>query len=1788
MATTTTTAVQRIFAWIVLLLLFNLPLATALEFANVDASAVTDDSAVVQWQTDQPANSFVYYGVDKQNLQSTGDANLVTTHQLPLTNLNADATYFYKVESGGETDDNDGNLYSFTTLQQDTEAPDLDLDMPAVAAGREFMITGTTEAGATVTMKVNSIIQKVTTADSAGVFSSIVLLEGNEDNVIKVEVSDASGNSVFKEWTIFADVTKPTLSLQDFPHYLTERSLELKGTISEESSFEIFVNNRSAAKGTGKEIDARISFTEGKNTLEIVLTDLAGLQTTETFTIDVDSQAPTVRAEIAKGYEYYEGRASSSISGTTKPGAKVYLYVYKPLSYEFKPDFRKAREIITAAENGEFTFEDVDFASSFTDISLEDIAPREIPSGLNDYTIAALRDEASQQQFTYNVILIAEDRSGRTAFWQHAVTVNSCLSTDFAFAVSSVPEFQAPFRLVPQLLDQGRQDIQAVFKLDYQGTGVSKEEQGGAEIEPAFRINTMRIEKACTQSQLDDDKFGLGCKILPRSSQKIENGDRTSVYATWILGSSEELSKREEKFWDDFKKRQIVFPLKITVQYQEREGTGQYSTPKTQTSCVDLGYFVDIPIESKELLPDFLAEDGVKALNKTITLIQDVKPYLEKAYLVAGVSCMGSFAVRLVARWARIFVSKSEPILSKVEEVAGSAGGSSDEEKKEACPKDQNGLYLESTLENWKELIDNNLDHKLPSTIVEALKTEQGTKKITLDEVCPSTASAWKFEAGFDAAYRWTCDRAFCRAVPAGWTETKELAEINSVIVQQQQCAVTGRGVPLMERENCQELIKKNIVNIDPVLEDTGTCWQTVDGTTYRHIQPTDPQEIEDTKQGVFLLTPIGTNLGPLVAASNRLLVYKPQGAESYVVGKDQFCKNVCDDKPGYVYDDAGSVDGKGCYDEKLVGGNPQLFGKITADTKDGRLNEKDKYSAGYTRDCFIKKEDGSRKLIRNLAGEPQFQQCVCTTTTKPIANKLGAREAIAENEAGVGEDWSYQQDRLFVESGGTAGTYYPKIRYYTGRDLSGAFGADYLLDYLSAGNDVHEVNPHTQFIGTWQSVCLSGMLKHLTLLESILQGLRNCLVEAKHTGLQDAGMCKTLFTQHVCGLIYKAIGYLNTQCSPINFDDVDKEGLFGDVGAIVSQGFNAIPAALQSSIDDVQSDYGNAQLNQYFRNGAQGFAQSMCLAAFGYDVPLFSTDFLLDAAYSFPVKTSVVLVPRERELSTYNPALQTAVFNYNIGGVILPGCKVRNYRLSLKCIGPEDRGHPGLDETCNGQGCDCLNREGTGAFEGQREKVLKSGFGLTSGQMFSIPLESPQRVDSHFRYDHVKVELFLDSAESGNADKCFDQGFFDGNKGIFYEPLIDVSPPITLSCSASLVNGEYQCPQLAGTFGFGGASLEEPFVSCWNKKIEQWTECSSPNLFVKGDEIKVRAHVNLDDKGKCLKRTVRGVPGIDPESPPRLLQENSPGLQTVPEVLGIVDEAMFGGAVNTIRKIGGNSECQEPAYTGNPESVTSGTYSFKFIRVTDDTVRLIVPAGAIPLGEYSSDSQNNNYLTSGGANAFTISQINDVEFDIYGFKVKNVLGNVKATDSDNLCTFGVVSGTAAATSSNFQNIFITYELFERDEAGGCNYLTPRVKTTAGKRAIATKTIRIQREETAFQEISGLHDSFNKKNYEQAASLADQIIRQKNGDVTDAVAIYYYIASLIKKGDKEKDVTRYQIQINNLLTLFFTRNLSGQRSADYTPETKQAPEYQKINAYLCEVDRNNNGPYHQDSTMCKP
>ncbi|MFH1276081.1 MAG: hypothetical protein ABIH82_03140, partial [Candidatus Woesearchaeota archaeon] len=954
--------VQRIFILLVIALFVNLPIVSALEISNVRTEDVTDTYATVKWDTDQPANSFLKYGETAESMSRIGDANLLYSHRFLLENLDSEKSYLYSVESNSIVDDNNGELYSFTTLAPDIEAPELLVSLPESVKGNRVDISGRTEPGVEVKLYLNNVLKSTATAifeepvtpetsntpasssspsaevdvavsdlanltpstgsaiftsnifglaaaiqpglEGVFTFSNVPLVEGQ--NNVKVEAVDNSGNMVNFTGVVFADSTGPRLEINELPKLISDKKVKITGNVTEESDVEVFVNNRSAGKEESvTTFEFEIFTDDGENTIRVVATDKAGWESTQAIKISSDSLPPQINFELTSGSEYYEGRADTDIVGETKPGAKVYLYMFRQEISQERLDFSHAIKVIEADENGEFTFSEVSFPPP-PFLNWEDLAPREVPAGLEEILISPLSNLEQDQRQSYKVYLIAEDSLGRTAYAERSVNINSCF-TGNAFDIMPIVEFQAPFKLNPGLMEEGRETIQAVFNISYRGASVGFTDPNTGREQKSYEIvGTPHFQKACTPGMSDNEDYKMGCRLLPPSLKAVPNDDKTSFYVTANLQRADEFVSKDEgdSVWDDFQKRRLKMPIKIMINYRERNdysqmvNEGTWSQAKTEVFCYDLTYFVDVPIESEDMLPDFLVDGALPALNATINAIETIKPYLRTIMIVTGVTCISAFLTKMVVKVYRIFMQNFEPWRP------------SDEEEK--CPSlaGQYEYYLEDTITDWGQLEGHpDLNGRF------ALPPDYSTKK--LDDVCPNTASAWEIEEFFDQAFRWTCDRFFCSAAPAAWTAKADEIEVRNVIQKQKECAATASCVTLEKQENCRDSLEKNPTKSGLLIntKDAFECYRDAEGVVYYKDNKLNADYSGLNERDIWLLSPVD-DIGKIGTFSKgNLLAYAPGDSQDFCTAPDISCDTMCgrvgNYKPvtdGYYIDNDGSA----------------------------------------------------------------------------------------------------------------------------------------------------------------------------------------------------------------------------------------------------------------------------------------------------------------------------------------------------------------------------------------------------------------------------------------------------------------------------------------------------------------------------------------------------------------------------------------------------------------------------------------------------------------------------------------------------------------------------------------------------------------------------------------------------------------------------------------------------------------------------------------------------------------
>jgi len=103
---------------------------------NVQIKNITNQTATLTWTTSKASQGFISYGISPTNLSLIQSENAPTTnHQVNLTGLLPETNYFFVINVGEKTFDNNGQPYTFKTQPKETkEKPLAPSPTPTVSA----------------------------------------------------------------------------------------------------------------------------------------------------------------------------------------------------------------------------------------------------------------------------------------------------------------------------------------------------------------------------------------------------------------------------------------------------------------------------------------------------------------------------------------------------------------------------------------------------------------------------------------------------------------------------------------------------------------------------------------------------------------------------------------------------------------------------------------------------------------------------------------------------------------------------------------------------------------------------------------------------------------------------------------------------------------------------------------------------------------------------------------------------------------------------------------------------------------------------------------------------------------------------------------------------------------------------------------------------------------------------------------------------------------------------------------------------------------------------------------------------------------------------------------------------------------------------------------------------------------------------------------------------------------------------------------------------------------------
>jgi len=1222
-----------------------------------------------------------------------------------------------------------------------------------------------------------------------------------------------------------------------------------------------------------------------------------------TVTLEKNVALETKKPEVkitspVSGTFIYENVANEvDVIGKTKPNARVHLFVDRtPFSVynhsfeisglsneiqnlpEAKLDAKCRSKVISsvcgtgadfsvdADSQGNFKFEKVDLTAIFGGAA----RIREVPA--TQFTETQLNQEAKDSR-NVNLLVISTDRTVQRGIATQTVKIGNCWSGNQSWDVIPLTRYQSPTFLSTERLSEGTETIYFYFNYSYIGRGQDA------------KITDVSLSRACGSRETLDPRFNISCQILPAGNTptKLNKPDNTLSYSAILLGRFPGMDQFLENDWKGFFKainKELTFPLKVRVTYEHEiiDENGETKKAKeTQTTCEQVSYVVDNTIvDPRKALPDFLLFDFVNFLKRSINTITKVQEQIGKILDYVALGCLISFGTHLIVKIYRIWVEFADEkliILKAGQFVQFNLGA---DDKNQDC-----------------------------TAIREAVKNGYGSMKLKyfndadLKKCFPASASAWETESKMYALQRWSCDRVFGHSAPSKWTEAASDDELHRQLTSEKTCgsdsSVQGQKI---RAENCRTLITasfpqlpKDAYNLDD------KCFKV---------------EKEGTGRALFKL---GNNVNGKIYEIEKIagpaeisVSYAIKVTENdYLTKQQKTCAEVCGGKAaGYntpTVNFGGQtyfIDSKGNYttstgsEEKVsmsgcVTVNQCRQWKAAAEPDKGGIqlpNGKtlDKYDVdlkGYTSDCFY--EYGKSPEVVSDTNPNVRTECCCVNGAqhpfnqlyyqpKDVDEKLIKRDPnppVHESKTKLGDlpssysdmKWSYRYSTI-----GYLNKKYNPNRYVDGRDQSACFGQNNLFyQAVDKEKELLIVDPFKQDTATLQCLYLTGINQRLQLIKNIMSAMSTCLIQVRTTGRAGTGVCKELFTQHLCGLIWQGIKWFVDGCSPFNLG-ADAEAREDDVANYVRLGFRGITQGISEAQKEISQDYANAKLNDLLGTGEESVARKVCLAAFGYDWEI-NVRNLVDAAYSAPYATLVQAVTRSREFLTVDPVTLKPRYEYRASWIINPGCDLDRYDIRLACVSRKELdenpnsincgsvGAPsvaytgGLGTSTGYNQCDCLNLPQEQTTQFFSENRLK--------QNSLVDKNFHQVVDSNVRYDHLKFILRTDNKIAPNAkSNCFPTGY---EKGVFYFPLIDKTARDITDCTLQPESGLFICGGGAAFFSRKGtAELNQVRIN--GNDANNFKEASI------GDKVEVEARVTKTGQDKCIRVSI-SPDAIQPET---------------------------------------------------------------------------------------------------------------------------------------------------------------------------------------------------------------------------------------------------------------------------------------------------------------------------------
>ncbi|HLR04080.1 MAG TPA: S8 family serine peptidase [Virgibacillus sp.] len=298
----------------------------------IDAEAVRDETdwTVVDLEDESIIVDDDFYMVYIQTAVNTEAPGLATDETSP----NAERSYQYVSGDWEASPADEGNYMIRARVDYEVEEPVIESPEDGdITNEEEVTVEGTASPTTSIELQNNGEEVDTVEVDDDGNFSVPATLEEGANELVAVSQVDGDNAGESEAVEVTLDTESPELTI-DSPadgDKTNRETVTVEGTVADDNLDTVTVNGEEADVSDG-DYSKRILLDNGENTIDVVATDKAGNEATESITIDVQYDAPEAENLTPDEDVDLSTGESVKIEFDSEPGLKPTFFIHMPLT----------------------------------------------------------------------------------------------------------------------------------------------------------------------------------------------------------------------------------------------------------------------------------------------------------------------------------------------------------------------------------------------------------------------------------------------------------------------------------------------------------------------------------------------------------------------------------------------------------------------------------------------------------------------------------------------------------------------------------------------------------------------------------------------------------------------------------------------------------------------------------------------------------------------------------------------------------------------------------------------------------------------------------------------------------------------------------------------------------------------------------------------------------------------------------------------------------------------------------------------------------------------------------------------------------------------------------------------------------------------------------------------------------------------------------------------------------------------------------------------------------------